>query len=480
MKIELGKEAVSAEEIARSCKGRIIRGGSASVPVSSVSTDSRDACPGSLFLAIPGAKTDGHLYISAAAAAGASAVLCEREPEGDTGNTAVILTDSTVAALGRFAAKYGRGSCRKRIAVTGSVGKTATKEMTYSVLSASGSSAFRSEGNLNSVIGMPLSFLSARAGTEYGVFEMGLGQTDEISAMSRICRPDIAAISVLGNSHIGNVGSRERLAFEKLSVRDGLSASGRLLLPAGEPLFADAVRGDPRAMTFSVRGKAGIYAENIMTDGEKTRFDAVCPEYGRHICGLELGVPGIHNVSNSLVAVASGIILGLDDETIRAGLEAYRPVKLRLQFLDIAGARIVNDCYNASPESMKAAFAVLKDLYTERTGEGSAPRRIAVLGDMYELGDRAIDLHREVGMCYAESGGDYLITLGRLADAIAVGASERIPEDRIFRFPEISTLDAPAKLLAGLIRPGDLVLIKASRAVGAERIAEYLKKTAGK
>ena len=479
MKTKLGKHSVTAAEAASLCGGRIIREGRSAFPVTSFCTDSRDAAPGSLFLAIPGARTDGHLYIGQAAAAGATAILCERDPGCDTGDAAVIAVESTVAAVGRFAAAYGKDSCAKRIAVTGSVGKTATKEMIYSTLSASGRRVFRSEGNLNTVIGMPLSFISAPAGTDFGIFEMGLELKGEIAAMSDICRPDTAAVTVLGSSHIGNIGSRKLLAAEKLGVASGLAPDGCLLLPAGEPLFAEKIAEDERVMTFSASGRADITAVNILSDGEKIRFDAFLPRFDRYITGIRLPVPGLHNASNALIAVAVGVMFGLDDDAVREGLASYVPVKLRQQILRIGGFTMLNDCYNASPESMKAAFALLRDMALETEKKKCRARRFALLGDMYELGESALELHRETGRNYAASGGDFLITVGRLAEAIAEGAAETMPADRIFVFPDIADLKAPAELLSGMLEEGDLLLVKASRAVGAERIAEKLREIRG-
>ncbi|MCQ2427087.1 MAG: UDP-N-acetylmuramoyl-tripeptide--D-alanyl-D-alanine ligase [Clostridia bacterium] len=472
MIIYLGKNSIGIREAAEKCGGKIIRDGSAGIPVSSVCTDSRDCVSGSLFLAIRGEKTDGHLYIPTAVKNGAAAVLCEYAPECDTGDAALILVDDTVKALGRLAGAYGEGSCPFRVAVTGSVGKTATKEMIYSVLSAGSRKAFRSEGNLNTVIGMPLSLLSAPADAYAGIFEMGLEQRGEISAMSCICRPRIAAVTVLGSSHIGHIGSREKLAFEKLSVADGLDADGTLFLPADEPLFAETAFKDKRTVTFSVSRDAGIRARNTVSDGETVSFDADCPAFGRYIGDLRLPVPGIHNASDALIAIGAGIVYGLSDDEIRAGIAAYRPVRLRQQVLSIAGTTFINDCYNASPESMAAAFRVHDELYRKR---GSVGRKIAVLGDMYELGDDAPELHRLTGRRCAEAGTDILITVGSLGAEIAAGALERMDGKNVFAYPDVKDISAPLEALRGIIRKDDVVLIKASRGVGAERFAASLR-----
>jgi len=467
MLISLGKNSITPAEIAAACNGKIIRDGSAGIPVYSVSTDSRDVKPGALFLAIRGEKTDGHLYIPAAVKASASAVLCEYLPDVDTAGTAVIIVDDTVKALGKIAAAYGEGSCPFRVAVTGSVGKTAAKEMLYSVLSQGEKKAFRSEGNLNTVIGMPLSLLSAPADADIGIFEMGLEQRGEIAAMSLICRPRIAAVTVLGSSHIGHIGSREKLAFEKLSVAEGLAEDGTLFLPADEPLFADTLKNDPRAVSFSAVTEADVTARNIISDGESVTFDADCRRFGRYIKELRLPVAGIHNASDALIAVGAGIIAGLSDEEIAAGIASYHPVKLRQQINKIAGATFINDCYNASPESMRAAFGVLSELHKKQGGKG---RRIAVLGDMYELGDAAEELHRLTGQRAAASGIDLLITVGELACSIAAGASGIMSEESIFSFTDTKDLTDPCEKLASILRPGDVILVKASRGVGAERI----------
>ncbi len=497
MLIKLGRNSLTPGQIARMCGGKIIREGKTGSPVSSVCVDSRDAREGSLFLAVRGARTDGHRYLAAAASAGASAALIDRLPEAgsetmipEKSGMALILTDSTVSALGRLAAAYSRGNCPRRVAVTGSVGKTSTKEMCRAVLSEGLSGVYASEGNLNTPIGMPLSLLAAPEGAGTGIFEMGLEEPGEISSMSKICGPEAAAVTVLGSSHLEHIGSRGKLAAEKLSVKDGLSRGGLLLLPADEPLFAATLESDPRARGFAVRESAGdgkmadYTAINVRNTGNVggglseagLSFDMMLPD-GSVINGLHLAVPGRHNVGNALIACALGSHFGLDGDTIRRGLASYRPVGMRQQITVTGGVTLINDCYNASPESMKAACLLLcgDGAGGARAGKRKG-RKIALLGDMYELGSDSRAMHRDVGAFFASHGTDVIVTLGSLASDIADGARSAAAEGGcdIIEFPDRNDASAAASALAEIIRPGDTVLIKASRAVGAERAAAAL------
>lgn len=481
MKVNFGRKIPNIKELAELCGGRIAgkwEEGSLTTPVYSICTDSREASVGTAFAAIRGAKVDGHNYISKAGACGGVCAIAERVPE-DAASFPVIVVEDTVKALGRLAGEYTRDTQTKIVAVTGSVGKTTTKEFIAAVLGSS-RKVYRTEGNFNSVIGMPLSLMAMPEDAEFAVLEMGMGAAGDIRSMAGAARPDIAVITNIGTAHLECLGSRENIAKAKLEIAEGLKSDGTLLLCGGEPLLAGVSRTDKRARIFSADDLTADYrAAGLRSDAAGTIFDAYCR--GKVICDLEIPVVGKHNVENALCAVAVGLILGIDEDAIRRGLAAYRPVGMRQQFITLGNNTVIADCYNASPESMRAACDVLT-----ATASRIGGRRIALLGDMLELGDESPVLHRITGEYFANSGVDKLFTFGEKAEGIADGAESVFGEDsedsedskdRIIRQPDLS--DDGAKELAHLIakelRQGDVLLVKASRAVAAERVINHLR-----
>ncbi|MBP5269630.1 MAG: UDP-N-acetylmuramoyl-tripeptide--D-alanyl-D-alanine ligase [Clostridia bacterium] len=466
MKINLGRETLTCGRIAQICRGTLTPGGQEGIRVSSVCTDSREAGPGSAFLAIKGERTDGHLYAGAAAAAGAACVIGEYRPE-NAPDIPFILTDSTVGALQRLAGAYFCPDGITRIAVTGSVGKTTTKEMIYSVLSARPS--FRSEGNFNSVIGMPMTMLSIPGGTRYAVLELGLERLGDISVMSRLWRPDIAVITNVGSSHLEYAGSRERLIAEKVSVADGMDAGGKILVGKGSAGLEEALAGDGRVMTFSEDPLSGadFYPVGAVDGAGEQRFSVVCP--GHIVENCVIGYYGWHNLRAAVSAAAVGFLSGLSDREILEGLANYRTVGLRQKIEKVAGVTLINDCYNASPESMRTSCETLL-----RVARDTGGRRFAFLADMFELGPRSPELHAEVGEYFARSGVDYIITFGAGAVKYAEGAKKLMPDGHILEFPDPSDPVAPAAVAAALLAPGDVITVKGSRGMRAERFSEAL------
>ena len=463
MKIRLGRETLTCAELAKLCGGILTPDGGSRRRVCSVCTDSREAEPGSAFLAIRGEKTDGHLYAAAAARLGAVCCVAEYIPE-NAPEIPFVIVDSVTDALLRLAAGYfDPGDCKK-IAVTGSVGKTTTKEMIYSVLSERGS--FRSEGNFNSVIGLPMTMLSLPAGMRYGVFELGLERMGDISVMSRLLKPDIAVITNVGSSHLEYAGSREALIAEKLSVRDGMPGNGIILLGRGNPDVGEALKGDLRVKTFSGVPDEGadFYPVNTADGDFSQTFDVVCPD--RVIRGCRINTYGSHNLRAAVSAVAAGVLLGLDDEEIKRGLLGYETVGYRQKIEREGGVILINDCYNASPESMRATCETLGRIARDTGG-----RKFALLADMYELGRDSERLHAEVGRYFAEKGTDYLITFGLGALKYAEGAIPLMGKERVLSFPDSSDPASCAAAAAELLRPGDVITVKGSRGMRAERVS---------
>ena len=468
MKIKLGQEPVTAEQIAK-MSGGTLHGAQTAVIADSFCTDSGEAGPGTVFLAIKGARIDGHSFICQAAKDGCPLVICEYVPECAE-NIPAVVVDDTVRALGRLAVGYTEKSRAVRIAVTGSVGKTTTKEFIARALSSE--NVYRSYGNYNSVIGMPLSLMGMPADADFGVFECGMERRGQMEAISPVCRPHIAVITNIGTSHLEFFGTREGIAAGKLSIADCLDADGYLLLPAGEPLLEQRLKSDRRALSFSGDGVtcADFEAKDIKSENGGLLFDVECRRFNITVENVFIPVSGKYNVAAAVIACAVAVLCGIDKNDIRRGLAEYVPVKMRQEKLCIGGVEVISDCYNASPESMRAAADVLCD------PSAVCGKRIALLGDMYELGKDSGDYHFKVGRYFAMAGTDVLITFGPSAGYIANGASTVMDGANIYRFPDISDAQAPADALAGIMKPGDRVIVKASRRLMAERVIEILKK----
>lgn len=473
---ELAGKKITVQEFAQFCGGYIARGKDEGRRVCSVCTDSRELAENCVFIAIRGTKVDGHSFLCAARDAGAAAAVVDYLPDIDTGDLPLILTDSSVNSLDKLARAYCADNRATRVAVTGSVGKTTTKEMISAALDAEG--CFHTKGNFNSIIGMPVSFLSMPGDLPYGVFELGLifglglEEKMQISRMSKLLKPEIAVITNVGSSHLEHMSGRDELIAEKLGVADGMPEGGKLLIDLSLMSEAEEKIREKKnvlPLTFSVRGeeKADYRAENIRENGAEQIFDAVCPT--RTYKDVKIRLYGIHNVQAALIAVAVADICGIDETRFRAGIENYRPVSLRQEIIKAGGVTVINDCYNASPESMRAACSVLcgKSL-------GIQGKRAAILGDMFELGKDSERMHVETGRYFAEAGIDFLICFGEGAAKYAEGARGILPDDRILIFTDKTDYLRPAAEAAERLEAGDAILVKASRGMAAERVTAAL------
>ena len=466
MKVRFANRIPTIEDIALMCGGKVVGDGSKNV--TTVCTDSREVEEGSLFIAIVGERVDGHNFMPSVISAGAVCALCSRLPAG-IGDFPVILVEDTVKALGRLGHEYAKNCTAKRIGVTGSVGKTTTKEFIASVLSTAGK-VWKTEGNFNSTIGLPMSLLTLPEDADFAVLEMGMTGPGEIKLLSDIAEPEIGVITTIGTAHMELLGSRENIAAAKLEIKSSLAENGHLLLCGNEPLLEDEGKKDARVSYFSA-DVTGIdyFASNVTSDEAGMTFDASCE--GKTFYDLEIPAIGKHNVAAALAGIAVGCMIGIDEERIRRGIAAYRPVGLRQQMTDVGGVRIISDCYNASPESMRAAAAVLSTVASHRSG-----KKVALLGDMLELGAKSPELHYAVGEAFADAGIDLLVSFGERAESIADGFASKCGENKVLRFKDRSDAEAPARALAKVLEPGDTLILKASRMIAAERVAEELKK----
>ncbi len=471
MKSVLSLHPYTAAELADLTDGTLhCFGCDGSITFGQVVTDSREAGSGSLFLAIPGERVDGHRFIGAAVSAGATCVLATRLPDCPPVGCAIIVVDDVVTALGKLAQDYGRRTPGKTVAVTGSVGKTTTKEFISAVL-AERMCVHKSAGNHNNEIGLPMMMLGAPGNTQAKVYEMGMSGLGEIDYLSRTAEPDIAVITTIGTSHLEHLGTRENICRAKCEIAHGLRPDGILLCNGDEPLLFHEELEGVRPMFVAVRNRAADFrAVNIRPGVGKTTFDLICQN--RAVTNVEIPTIGLHNVYAALFAYAVGLLCGLDDNEIRRGLSRFENTGMRQHLVDIGGVTVIEDCYNASPESMRAALDVLCELSRQRGGARTA----ALLGDMRELGSDSVLMHNQLGVNVAQRKLDYLFTLGSIAEEIALGAIRSgMRADRVYANPDCTRHDNSGEMLLHVLRPGDILLVKASRAVAAEQVIDYLR-----
>jgi len=456
--------ATSLEEIRLAVHGRWLTA-PAAVPVNieRVSTDSRAAGAGDLFVAIRGDRFDGHDFLGAAAAAGCSAAVIERDRPvpgelGERYRGGLIGVADTTVALGELAAFHRSRLTAEVIAVTGSVGKTTVKRMIHHILGARlrGQAAPKS---FNNAIGVPLTVLSAGSGDDYLVCELGANAPGEIAALTRIAQPTVAVITAVGPSHLAKLGSIARVAIEKASVLGGLRRRGVAVAWADCQELRNALRAyDARIIRFGESDDAELRLTAREGGGLRQRFQL----NGR--MWVDLPMPGRHNAVNALAALAVAMRFGIEVEVAAAALSSFEGPEMRMQARRIGPVTLINDAYNANPMSMAAALEVLADLPAER--------KVFVAGDMLELGDTAEAYHLDLGRRAAKAGVGLLVGVGALGGLIVRGAAEAGVDGIETRLYKTAASAAPR--VAAMLAPGDAVLVKASRAVGAERIVRRI------
>lgn len=429
-----------------------------------VTTDSREVTSGALFVALKGEHSDGHDYIEKAAALGAACILSEKAPKKQL-NCALLLVENTVKALGQLAAAYKALTTPLTVAVTGSVGKTTTKEFIASVLSEHYRTA-KTQGNFNNQLGLPLTLLTLKQTDEALVVEMGMSAKGEIAYLSGLAKPKIGVITCIGTSHIEKLGSRESIRDAKMEITTGMELDSLLLLNGDEPLLA----GVSGALYLSMKNEA---ADFYIRPSEQTEngasFDLTFQ--GTTYESIVIPVIGEHNILDAAYAFAVGLLCGMGEYEIRRGLMCFTNTGMRQHLYKQNGIWILEDCYNAAPESVKAALGVLCGTAAQKGG-----RKVAVLGDMRELGAYSQEAHRLVGSYAAEQGIDLLITFGKDAALIAESAAAHgLSERAVYAFTDLDHPEAVGKCLAEVLQKNDTVLFKASRAVALERVIACLK-----
>ncbi|MBV9008068.1 MAG: UDP-N-acetylmuramoyl-tripeptide--D-alanyl-D-alanine ligase [Verrucomicrobia bacterium] len=442
-------------EIAEFAGARIDCGDRETV-IERVSTDSRSIEPGDLFVALRGDNFDGHAFLRAAISAGAAAAMVEDWcPDDVPPDFPLLAARNSLQAYGNFAAKYRKSLPLKVLAITGSNGKTSTKDFAASIL-AREFRVLKTEGNFNNYVGVPRTMLEASRSDEIAVVELGMNHPGEIASLARIASPDAAIITNIGIAHIEFMGSREAIAQEKGALAEAVGAAGFVVLN-GDDEFTPALAKRTGARVIMAGINNGeLRAIGIEQSPSGCEFTII---EGPHRCRARLPVPGLHMVQNALLAVAAARQFGMSLEDCAAGLAAAPLTKGRLQIREIAGVRFIDDSYNANPDSMKAALRTLAGLET-------SGKRVAVLGQMLELGTESERGHREAGETAAALGIDHLIAIAN--KEIAAGARDAGLENVHFA----SNTNEAAEILHQLVSAGDLVLVKGSRVARTEQVIE--------
>lgn len=438
--------------------------------ITGYSIDSRSVKPGELFFAIRGPNHDGHAYAAAAVEAGAAAVVAERAwATANTPGVPVIAADDTADALRRLARAARRRWNRPVVAVTGSNGKTTTKELIGAALSVRMKVA-KSAGNLNNEFGLPLSLLRFDDDAEVGVVEMGMNHAGEIRRLAQIAEPAVGVVTNVNAVHLEFFDSVDSIALAKRELIEGLPANGTAVLNADDSRVRGFAAVHPGHMvTFGIDEPADIRAVDLEEDAAPgVRFRAAvrgkadAPRFSSSL-------PGRHNVSNMLAAIATASVFGIAPAELPDALSTVGAGHMRGEILDLGGVRVISDCYNSNPRAVAAMLEVLR--------ASPAERRIAVLGEMRELGAASVDLHRETGKLAGRSGLDLLIGVAGDAREIAGAAREAGMSEAATEF--FDTAQQAGERLARIVRPGDYVLLKGSRGVALEKTLAVLESVRG-
>jgi len=453
--------------VARACGGTLLRG-SPDTGVRRVCTDSRQVQSGDLFFALAGERFDGHAFAPEAAAK-AAAVVIERGRAGmDLGNCATLSVDNTRAALGRFARHYRSDFSLPVIAVCGSNGKTTTKELIAAVLRQKFETLW-SESSFNNDVGVPLTLLRLETRHQVAVIEAGTNHPGELEPLLRMAQPGFGVVTSIGREHLEFFGDLAGVVQEEGRLAEVLPSSGKLFLNGdGQWAVPVARRSCARVVRVGL-GEGNEWRARqlrLSRQGLAFRVEAPHPEFAGE---YQITLLGRHQAINALFAIALGAELGLNRTEIQRGLAECKAPRMRLELWELKGVRVLDDTYNANADSMAAALEVLRDLPCRG-------RRIAVLGDMAELGAHSEAAHEEVGRRAAELGVAQLFALGKMASFLARGARDA----GLNRVLEFGDIEAAASAVKQFIKPGDLLLLKASRSTRLERVADVLRNGEGR
>ncbi|HPT46987.1 MAG TPA: UDP-N-acetylmuramoyl-tripeptide--D-alanyl-D-alanine ligase [Candidatus Rifleibacterium sp.] len=454
------------EQLAQACNGKVVNGGE--VSISGFSIDSRSIKPGDIYIALKGENHDGHKFVAAAVKAGAAAALVSTLPEpGEANQTAIILVADTLLALQAIASHRRRQLKSFFIGVTGSNGKTTTRSMVHHILSEN-SRCSATTGNLNNHIGLPMTILAVAEDSQYSILEMGMNHSGEIRELCRIASPDAVLISNIGPAHIGILGSLENIARAKAEILEHLAAGQTAVVP-GDTEFTEIFKkaaGPAGILTFGEQAGNDYRLTDLEMLPDSVAFNLDTPAGTKH-CRVSLA--GRHNAFNAAAALSLCHQLGCDLDQAVSRLASFAPVGARMERINIDGLTVLLDCYNANPGSMQEALRYLAIC---------ASPRIAVLGDMRELGEMSVALHRQLGAQAAASAPDLLVCVGQDAAHIADAAREHgLLAGRILA---LNSGDQAAELLKEKLQKGSTILFKASRGMHFEKIVQKIWPALGK
>lgn len=451
------------EFVLAACAGELVQGSRGTL-LARVNTDSRQAQAGDLFIALSGERFDGHEFLLEVAQKGAAAVVVEKGRKLPAlPDCVVIQVADTRKAYGQIGAAYRNGFSLPVIAVGGSNGKTSTKELLAAVLRQKLNPLW-SEASFNNDIGVPATLLRLDKAHQAAVLEVGTNHPGELAALVKLVRPQFGVITNVGREHMEFFGDLAGVAREEGALAEALPVDGKLFLN-GDNEWSDALAKRTKATVVRVGSGANCdwCVSNVKMDKNGSTFTVTAP--AKEFSGsYRIGLLGRHQVGNALFAIALGVELGLSRAEIKQGLATCEPAKMRLQLYDAAGVRVLDDAYNANADSMLAALQVLQELPCKG-------RRVAVLGDMAELGSHSESAHAEVGRRAAELGVEQLIAVGKMAGTMAAAARGA----GLVRVIELADAEAAATAIKSFLKPGDTVLLKASRSSRLERIAQALK-----
>ncbi len=460
------EKILTLKRLADACKGRLLNCDGA-IFAADIVTDSRKIVDGAVFVALRGDKFDGHNFAAQAIAGGA--VCCVVDKEFDNiSSLPVIQVNDTYAALRDMAASYRSMFSIPSVAITGSVGKTSTKDMVASVLEQH-CKALKTEGNFNNEIGLPLTVFRLGAEDKIAIFEMGMSAFGEISRLTRIAAPEVAIITNIGYSHIEHLGSQENILKAKLEILEGLTPSGTVILNGDDMHLKGVIGTLPfETLSYGIENKdCDIIAQNIKKFPDRTEFEVAIDS---KIEKFVVNVPGLHHVYNALAAILTGIIYSMPVSKIVEGVAAFRPSGMRQSIVELKDFVIIKDCYNASPTSMKSGLEVLSVTPPKNSAEPC--RKVAVLGDMLELGDFSEEAHMNVGgLCCGYDLG-CLIAVGKNAEFVAKGAIENgFNSSELYVFYDNNAAKAH---MMDILNPNDVILFKGSRGMRLEEIADFI------
>jgi len=446
---------LTLKQLAQWCGGKIAKEHE-NIVVKGMQHDSRKIKSGDLFVALTGERVDGHAFVEPAGEAGAVAALVMRPVEA---HVPQVVVEDTLRAYGDIAREYRQQSDVRVVAVTGSVGKTTTKEMIYCVLEGKYQVA-KTQGNHNNNLGLPMSIMEMDEQTQMAVLELGMNHFGEMSYLTSIARPDLVVITNIGTMHIEHLGTREGILRAKLEIMQGIREDGIAVFNGDEPLLWNLREGKHRRVYFGIENtQCDVVAEDVRQMDEGVYFTA--SGLG-HEFPVYVPQEGRHTVCNALAAITIGILCNVPEEEIQSRLAQFHNTGMRQRVFEQDGFTIIEDCYNAGPESMEAALRVLKDRHVKG-------KRIAVLGDMLELGSRSMAEHYRVGRLAAENA-DLLYTYGYHSARAIVGAvTGGMNPKKALQFESHEQL---AQSLAAVAKPGDAILFKGSRGMKMEQALE--------